>query len=363
MYTILFTDSLGAGGAQRQLVGLAVLLKEQGYDVKVCTYYSFDFYRQYLEDNGVSNEIIPSAANRRKRIFAVRKYFKREKPDWVIAYQETPSLVSCIAKILGCDFKLLVSERNTTQTLCFSNRLRFQLYHFVEAIVPNSYSQERFLINRYSWMKDKIHVVTNFVDLEKFHFVNHKKRKIPEIIIPASLMPSKNALGFIKACAILKEKGVKFHVKWFGISLNCLEYHSKCIELINKYSLQNDVCLLEKTKEIDKKYQEADFLCLPSFFEGTPNVICEALSTGLPIMCSNVCDNSFYVQEDVNGVLFNPKNPQDIAEKIEIMMSISDEKYEQYRIASRKIAERKLCKQEFLNKYLNIIQEQHDDKK
>lgn len=34
MKILLFTDSLGAGGAQRQLVGLAVLLKKKGLKLK-----------------------------------------------------------------------------------------------------------------------------------------------------------------------------------------------------------------------------------------------------------------------------------------------------------------------------------------
>ena len=46
---LLFTDSIGAGGAQRQLVGLAYLLKDKGYHVKVCTYHHSDFYKSYLD--------------------------------------------------------------------------------------------------------------------------------------------------------------------------------------------------------------------------------------------------------------------------------------------------------------------------
>ena len=42
---LLFIDSLGAGGAQRQLVGLAVMLKRRGYAVKVVTYYDHPFYK------------------------------------------------------------------------------------------------------------------------------------------------------------------------------------------------------------------------------------------------------------------------------------------------------------------------------
>ena len=60
---LLFTDSLGAGGAQRQLVGLATLLQQRGYIVKVCTYHNLDFYKSFLDENEIENELIPGAAN------------------------------------------------------------------------------------------------------------------------------------------------------------------------------------------------------------------------------------------------------------------------------------------------------------
>ena len=49
MKLLLFIDNLGSGGAQRQLIGLAVMLKQYGYEVKVCTYYPHDFYKYYSE--------------------------------------------------------------------------------------------------------------------------------------------------------------------------------------------------------------------------------------------------------------------------------------------------------------------------
>ena len=44
MKIVLFIDSLCAGGAQRQLVGLAKLLKEKGVDTEVLTYHKDEFY-------------------------------------------------------------------------------------------------------------------------------------------------------------------------------------------------------------------------------------------------------------------------------------------------------------------------------
>lgn len=346
---------LGAGGAQCQLVGLAILLHKANYNVKVCTYYPHDFYKSCLDENGVKNEIIPQASNTKKRIWKVYRYFKKEKPDWVIAYQETPSLVACTAKMMGCNYNLLVSERNTTQIIGMNERARFFLYHWADAIVPNSYSQENWLINNYPWMKSRITTITNFVDLHKFAYTEHRRRTIPEIMVAASGWESKNLHGFIKACKILKDSGTKFHCTWYGLIGDLTEYQKRAIELIKNLDIEDVFTLTYKTKEIHKKYQEADYFCLPSFYEGTPNVICEAISTGLPVMCSKICDNDIYVKDDINGILFNPNDTKSISSSIMHFLNFSSDEYENQRKQSRRIAEELLTKDNFLVKYLKII--------
>ena len=352
----LFIDCLGAGGAQRQLVGLAIMLKERGYDVKVSTYYDIDFYKKHLDDSGVPNELIPGADNTKKRILAVRAYFKKEQPDWVIAYQETPSLVACAAKVLGCNYKLLVSERNTTQVIGMNERVRFFLYRWADAIVPNSYAQERWLIEHHSWMKPKLQTITNFVDTNKFVPVEHMRRDIPEILVVATIWASKNTLGLIVAISIIKEKKIKCHFSWYGKSESDIDYYNQCEQLIDKLGVNDYIDLLPKTKEIQAKYQEADYFCLPSFYEGTPNVLCEAISCGLPVMVSDVCDNPMYAQPDITGVLFDPNNPEDMADKIASLLRQNENQYNTYRINSRKIAEEKLSQNVFIEKYLKLLE-------
>ena len=355
MKIILFTDDLGAGGAQRQLVGLAVMLQEKGYDVKVCTYFDMDFYKSYLDENHVPNVIIPNAASGKKRILAVRKFFKIERPDWVIAYQETPSLVACAAKLLGCKYKLIVSERNTTQEVGLNERVRFFLYRWADAIVPNSYAQENWLVVHYPWMKQKLTTITNFVDTEKFVPFTHTRHDIPEILVAASIWASKNTIGLIEAISLLKEKNVQCHFSWYGKSESNIEYYNQCVDLIENLDVSDYIDLLPKTKEIHKKYQEADYFCLPSFYEGTPNVLCEAISCGLPVMVSDVCDNAIYAQPQINGILFDPRKPKDMAEKILCLLEQNDAQYKICRINSRKIAEDKLSQVFFVEKYISLI--------
>lgn len=353
---ILFTDCLGAGGAQRQLVGLAIMLKEIGYKTIVATYFDIDFYKKELDDAGVLNIIIPGADNKKKRIFAVREYLKSEKPDWVIAYQETPSFIACIAKILGCKFRLIVSERNTTQTIGIMDRIRFFLFRFADFVVPNSYSQEKFLVENYNWMKYKIKTITNFVDLNHFNYVERKKNSIPKIIVVASIWNSKNTLGFIDSIKLLVDEGYKFHIEWYGKSETNLDYFCRCKQKIDNYAINDYIELKEKTIYIKEVYQNADFFCLPSFYEGTPNVICEAISTGLPVICSDVCDNHIYVHHKFNGFLFNPKYPEDIAKKISQAILLPEKDYIDYQKNCRTIAEKELSKSRFLNLYMNIIE-------
>lgn len=352
---LCFTDSLGSGGAQRQLVGLAIMLKERGYNVSVVLYHDIPFYTDVLIRNNIQIEIIKTGSNPIKRILKFRKYFKSKNANWVIAYQETPSLVAAVCRLFGCNYRLIVSERNTTQSMGVNERVRFFLYRFADFIVPNSYSQKIFLENKYPWMKNKIKVITNFVDSSEFYPIKRSYSKVPKILVVASASQSKNLHGYIEACSILKKRNVLFTTEWYGLTDVITEYQKEAFKLINELGLEPIFKLLPKTINIATKYREVDYFCLPSFYEGTPNALCEAIATGLPIACSNVCDNGYYVKSGENGVLFNPCYPWDMADKIQNLISMDDVTYQSYCASSIQIAHVKLAEDVFINKYLEIL--------
>ena len=355
MKIILFTDSLGAGGAQRQLVGLAQLLQEKGHNIIVLTYHKDEFYLPFLQEHNVRYLLLEKAQGAFKRISAVIKFVKQEKPDTLIAYQETPSLIACLVKMVLPKTKVIVSERNTTQVLDFKTKLRFFLYKWADRIVPNSYSQEIYIKAYNPNLGDKINTITNFVDLEKFSPIERIRKEKPVIMVAASIWPSKNTLGFIDALKIIKEQGYKFEVRWYGKSDLNIAYFNEAQEKIKEKGLEDCVFLLEKSKDIKSKYDEADYFCLPSFYEGTPNVICEAISCGLPVICSDVCDNAIYVHEEQNGFLFNPISAEDMADKLIKTITLDENSYIKYSQCSREIAEDRLSANVFVEKYIKII--------
>lgn len=354
---LCFIDSLGSGGAQRQLVGLASFLKEKGYDVTVAFYYDDPFYVDLLKANGVPYAFLEKAQNTTFRIWHVARYIRNTRPDVVIAYLETPSICACIAKLFNRSFKLIVSERNTTQHTGRNEKIRFNLFRLADYVVPNAYSQETYMRTHFPKLANKIVTIPNFVDLD--HFIppqERQRREIPEIMVAASIWASKNTLGFIDAVAALKDKGFSFHISWYGLNTKHVDYINQCKSKIEKLGVYDCIELKEKTTNIRERYQDADYFCLPSFYEGTPNVICEAMACGLPVICSDVCDNSKYVLEGENGFLFNPKDADSIVTAFERLFVLSNEEYVSFCHYSRSLAEQKLSQESFVNAYEKLIE-------
>jgi len=66
--------------------------------------------------------------------------------------------------------------------------------------------------------------------------------------------------------------------------------------------------------------QQADVFVLPSLSEGFPNVILEAMTCGLPIVATRVGGIPDVIKNGVHGYLVEAKRPDEIAEKILILL-------------------------------------------
>lgn len=351
---VCLIDDLCPGGAQRQLVGLACLLKENGYDVFVMTYHNDDFYKYVLSENGIPHIYDVSFESSITRICRITMQIKKLAPDVVIAYQESPSLIACCSKMFGNKFKLIVSERNTTQYVGLNERIRFFLYNFANVIIPNSHSQESFLRKYNPLFQKKIHTVTNFVDTEKF-IVNPSVEKENRIISVGRITPQKNILNYIQAVKLVVDQGYATTIDWFG-NTDLPEYEASCKHLINKLDLEKHFVFHQATNDIIPEYQKSMVFCLPSIYEGFPNVVCEAMSCGVPILCSNVCDNPNIITSEQYGILFDPNDVNDIANAITKFLRLNKEQKSKMGKDCREIAVRMFSKQSFVKQYIEIIE-------
>lgn len=355
-------DTLGMGGAERQMIGLSLLLKNKGYDVDLVTYYDHDFYADLLRGKGIEHICLKTNNRRLSKIQAVYNCIQRGGYNWVIAYKDGPALISCLLKLIGCKFRLIVSERNTNQNISGKDRLKFNLYRLAEHIVPNSHSQERFIRNHFPNLSKKIITITNFTDTNYFCPAKENNNDYLNVTTVARIAIQKNLLNYFAAIKLLKDNGYegRIHFNWYGdVQQGEERYGELCCTRIVELGIGNMIDMHPATSDIVVPYQNCDVFCLPSLYEGFPNVICEAMSCGKPIVCSNVCDNPDIVQCDVNGILFDPKDVSSIYQALKSIIDVTAERRRTWGKNSRKIAESLFSQETFVQKYIKLL-EQND---
>lgn len=352
---LLITENLGSGGAERQLTGLAVLLKGRGYDTKVITYCHNQFFEPYLEANHVEYELVPKLKNKFSRPLLLVGQIKKEKPDVVISFLPGINIACCLAKLFT-KFKLVVSERNNNVAITLKDKVQFNIYRIADFIVPNSHSQGEFIKNNFSFLSQKVIPIVNFVDVSDFELKKTWDNKDDiRIVTVARYSEQKNCLRYLRAIRKIKDAGINVHFDWFGGHKAYQDYYDKINNSIKELKIDDFICLHDATDKVVEVYHSADIFCLPSLYEGYPNVVCEAMSCGLPVVCSNVYENPRIVEEGVNGFLFNPENIDDMAAALMKMISLTNDERQQMGLNNRKRVEKNNSMEVFVGKYESLF--------
>lgn len=352
---LLITESLGSGGAERQLCGLAVMLTQTGYNCRLITYVHNQFYEPYLKQNGVDYVFIPELWGKKTRIFRVSKYVRNYNPDIVISFLPAVNKTMCLARTFFKG-KLVVSERNNNTSLTYKDKIQFWLYRKADAIIPNSYSQSKFICHNFPFLSAKVHTIINFVDVNRFS----PAQKFPQnnklnIVIVARYSQQKNVLTFLKAVKIVKCHRVNVHFDWFGDKTHNLSYYNEVEREYKLLNISDYITLHNPNNKIENEYRKAEIFCLPSLYEGYPNALAEAMSCGLPILCSNVYENPYIVKEGVNGFLFDPNNVDDIVKSIEKMVALPYEARVEMGKRNRQLCLERNTEDVFLKSYIELF--------
>lgn len=351
-------DSLGFGGAERQIIGLAVLLKQNSYEVDLATYDEHDFKSEDIKKNNLNVIKLKAGRSKLSKLWAVRRQIEKKKYNSVIAYKTGPNIIGCLLKLMGMRFRLIVSERNTTQHIRLKERIQFQLYRMADYVVPNSQTQVDFICSHFPWLKSKTLPITNFTDTDHFVAKHKATGDIINILTTARVAKQKNILRYLDAIVLLRDKGItNIHFDWFGsVQSGQEKYAQDVFNKVKELHLESLITFHPATQQILEHYQNCDVFCLPSNYEGFPNVVCEAMSCGKPILCSRVCDNPYIVKEGKNALLFDNTNVEDIADKIQSICGMDHEELTRWGHLSRKIAEELFSKEVFVRKYITLIE-------
>ena len=370
-------DNLEPGGAQRQFCLLATSLRRVGYRVTAIVFRRDPFFERSLT-HPWSIPVVRLLARNRVQLYALlRSTIRRQKPSVVVSFLSWPNFLVELTGLPRRPFSIIVSERNLdTGGGGLKRFVRYYFHRFADAIVCNSYAQKDLMGQVASHLDESTFVIVNGVDTNHFNLDGLRKIRCSEtlrILVLARFAPQKNALRFIEAMHTvrLRQPQLAVVVDWYGrrpaaedsrdvpwgarSRRRIVAYYRSVEDAISRRSLGDCVRLHDPRDDVIKLYASADVVCVPSVYEGCSNVICEAMSCGVPVLASRVSDNVRLVREGENGFLFDPLSPEDIAETIVRFARLSIKERRRQGDAGRRMAEATLSYETLLSRYVELI--------
>jgi glycosyltransferase involved in cell wall biosynthesis len=356
-------DKLNSGGAQRQLIAVAAGVKRRGAEVSVLTWHPDDFYLPYLQAADIPHKCV-ARSGKMDLQRALAAEIKASKCDVVLAFQDNAALVAELASFPSRRWGLVVSER-----IALPTRQRFpwkRMLHLRSDYVTTNSHTNRILIERdVPALRGRMVTIYNGLDLEMFSPAKEpiaRDKSRLHLVTAARYARQKNTEGLISAIDIArKSSSYDIQADWYGDPKSGdwptgSYYFDKAHEQIAGLGLKDVVRANGECRKIIEEYRRADAVILPSHFEGLPNVVCEAMACGRPILMSRTCDAGNLVTEGVNGFLFDPTDPADMARTLLKLADMDVAAREEMGRQSRVMAERMFDVENFVDRYYELLQ-------
>lgn len=358
MKILCVIDSFGSGGAQRQLANLACGLKEKGHAVETFVYYPHqDFFKSELETAGVPIHSVQKKGRVGLDVLlALIKLLREKRYDVAVSFLDTPNVYVAVASLFASRTRVVVSERSSyhhdkNRFLALGRRF---LYCVADRIVANSKAQAAWL-RRYPWLRRKTVAIYNGFPLDVF---SENEAELPPMrfLVIGRIGPEKNGIRLVEALELFRKKhGYVPEISWVGRE-DVLPSGQRYVAALN--------ALLAEYPEVKARWswlgERRDVLGLlrghwalihPSLYEGLPNVVCEALLSGRPVLASNVCDHPLLIGDSERGFLFDPYDSIKICEAIEKMVGLSSSEWHAMSESARRYGRETLGMQRMVSDY------------
>ena len=130
----------------------------------------------------------------------------------------------------------------------------------------------------------------------------------------ARLDPIKAQDILIKACAIIRQKGIDFYCRIVGDGPKRKELE----DLIKEFDLESHIELMGSCyqDEVAQSYDWSQVVVLSSLSEGTPMVVVEAMAKARPVVAPNITGIPEMITDAKTGFLFKKGSHEDLADRI-----------------------------------------------
>jgi glycosyltransferase involved in cell wall biosynthesis len=150
-----------------------------------------------------------------------------------------------------------------------------------------------------------------------------KDTSIFKFLLIARIIRDKGVFEYIEAAKILQEKFNDIEFLVIG-ETEVNNRTSMTKKEILKFDHDRVIQYLGKTDNIIEQLAKVDCVVLPSYREGSPRSLMEASSMGVPVIATNVPGCKDIVDHNVTGLLCKVRDSADLANKMEIMVNLSE---------------------------------------
>lgn len=331
--------TLSRGGAESYVVHLSKQLIEMGHEVHVFANSWDTTSDPRITFHQVSLLKFCSPLKNLTFVLNTKHLLKKEDFDIVSGFSQIyPQDIYRMGDGLHLHFLNTKSPYDLLKTLNYLNP-RHLLILFIEKqifspqnyhhIIANSKMCKRQAMNYYQVPEDRIEVIYNGVDLERF---NPRVRENYRVSVRAKLSISEQETVILFVSRNYKRKGLRFLIE--GLSL--LGEKAKTIKVViigrgnpkpykrlaSKCGLSNNLLFVGEERVLEKYYGISDLLVLPTFYDPFSNVCLEALACGLPIITTRSNGAAEVIEEGKNGYLIeNARDTEELAQRISLLLS------------------------------------------
>ncbi len=323
-----------------------ILLQKKGYIVDIACNFSNGNVTSSQRLQEFKEELITMKVNIHhipfpRKISALNELILSYKLLRNILLRNNYQLVHCQSPIAGVLTRITCKNTNSCIKLLYmahgfhfyygASLLNWIIYYNIEKYCAKytdvilTINKEDFNLALKKFKKTRaIHYVPGVgVDNKKIDsIVVRKEEKLKDLGIPigatifisvGELNKNKNHQAVIKALADLDKRNIYYIICGIG------PLQPMLIQLINHCNLNKNVKLLEYREDIIELLKISDAFVFPSKREGLSLSVMEAMSAGLPVLCSNIRGNVDLINHGEGGYLFKYNDIKTISNYMDII--------------------------------------------
>lgn len=334
MKRLLFvTDTLSAGGIERQLSYLLLGLKARGYNLAVLCLYGEKAGRSIhfapiLQAAGIPVRLLDlqySAKDKLKAVASIIAEVWRWKAYTVHAFNYHSNLLARAARpFFPFGTKLIGAVRNdyTPHQL----RLEALTWRLCAAIVVNSPHLRDELLG-VAIPENRIKLIPNGLDIARFAKEPEilAERGTKTILMMGRISRQKSQHLLVEALGLLDlPQNLRVYLVGEVDRHPLHDIRDLLHQAIEKAYLEGIIIQKEQTDSPESYYHAADFTVLASLYEGLPNVMLESLAAGKPVLISAAANMAGVIEEGKTGWIVPTGDVHALAEKLKQILALSE---------------------------------------